>query len=271
MRRLSQQSANEFAFKSNGDVASTKDLNSQNFKNSVFYALNPSNAPHSNNGVALYLSASGMPGATSSQNLAEERAAQLYFGDTPLSGLFYRVKQGASGWNPWVSLATGMRCVGFSSTDAHTYTTSQSGFTTLETTFTRVNAANTSRFLILATINGAADDDAHATLQFYDGSGWGVPDALVGSNMGDSNARGSFGDFSIVRTSVMENKQNTQFTACILHAPKNGAGTLGYRVQVKCENSAGCYINRPMGNDGGFNTNSSRSTLLVFEVTGQMP
>jgi hypothetical protein len=37
------------------------------------------------------------------------------------------------------------------------------------------------------------------------------------------------------------------------------------------ESATGCYINRPMGNDGGFNTNSGRSSLLVYEVTGQLP
>ena len=32
-----------------------------------------------------------------------------------------------------------------------------------------------------------------------------------------------------------------------------------------CENTNGMYVNRPHGSDGGYNTNTSMSTLLVLE------
>jgi hypothetical protein len=267
MRRIARDSANNFTFKSAGDIATGQDLNSNQFANSVFYSLAPTNAPHNNNGVGMYLSTIGQP-KTAQSDATSERAAQIYFGDTPIAGLYYRVKQGTSGWHPWVSLSTGQRLVGYTTTDAQTYTTDNTGFTTLETTFTRVNPANTSRFLVIATINGAADDDAHARLEYYDGSSWSSPDALIGNTLGN---RGSFGDFSVVRAGVMENKQTVQYTATLMHAPASTSTTLGYRVRVMAENVNGCYINRPIGNDGGFNTNTSRSSLLVYEVTGQLP
>lgn len=268
MRRLSRASANNFPFKAVGDIVSTENLNSNEYRNSIFYSLNAINAPHTNNGVGMYISTFGMDGAANN-NSTDERAAQIYFGDTPASGLYYRVKQGTGGgWHPWVSLSTGQRLVGYTTTDAQTYTTDTTGFTTLETTFTRSNPSSFARFLVIATINGAADDDAHARIEYYDGSNWGVNDALVGNTLAN---RGSFGDFSVVRASVVENKQTVQYTATLLHTPASTSATLGYRVRVMAENSAGCYINRPMGNDGGFNTNTSRSSLLVYEVTGQLP
>jgi hypothetical protein len=267
MRRLARDSANNFTFKTTGDVSTGQDLNSNQFANSIFYSLAPTNAPNTNNGLGMYLSTIGQPKTTQS-DATSERAVQMYFGDTPLSGMFYRVKQGTSGWHPWVALSTGQRLVGYTTTDAQTYTTDTTGFTTLETTFLRSNPVNTSRFLVIATINGAADDDAHARLEYYDGSSWGTPDALVGNTLAN---RGSFGDFSVVRAGVLENKQTVQYTATLMHAPASTATTLGYRVRVMAENSAGCYINRPMGNDGGFNTNTSRSSLIVYEVTGQLP
>lgn len=267
MRRIARDSANNFVLRSAGDIAAGQDLNSNLFANSVFYSLGPTNAPHNNNGVGMYLSTLGQPKTTQSDAVGE-RAAQVYFGDTPLSGMYYRVKQGTSGWHPWVSLSTGHRLVGYQTTDAQSFANDGNGFTTLETTFARVNPANTSRFLIIATINGAANDDAHARLEYYDGGGWGVPDALVGNTLA---SRGSFGDFSVVRTSVMEDKQTVQYTATLIHAPASTSTSLGYRVRVMAENSAGCYINRPMGNDGGFNTNTSRSSLLVYEISGALP
>jgi hypothetical protein len=244
-----------------GDVTSAANLNDNSLRNSVFYSLNATNAPHANNGVGMYLSSHGLGG--SGDNATDERAAQLYFGDTPGSGLFYRVKQGLSGWHPWVSLSSGIRAVYFSSTSEHVYTSDQNGFTRLETTFTRTGVSS-SKFLVIATVNGAALDDAHGRIEFYDGSNWTTPDAFIGS----SAARGSFGDFSITR--VVEDKQTLQYTAVFVHAPASTATTLGYRVRLMAENTNGFWMNRPTGDDGGFNTNTGRSTLLIMELTGNI-
>ena len=120
-----------------------------------------------------------------------------------------------------------------------------------------------SKFLIIATVNGAAGDDASAVVQRYTSGSWGEPDSLRGSAADSSGFRGSFGDFSNIR--AIENKQTEQFTAVYVDQP-NTSGTIGYRVRYAAENSNGLYINRPTGTDGGFNTNSSRSTLVVFEL-----
>ncbi len=248
-----------------GDASSAVNLNDQSLRNSVFYSLNAINAPHSNNGVGMYLSSYGLGGTN--DNSTDERAAQFYFGDTPASGMFYRVKQGQAGWHPWVALSSGIKGIWHNTTNAHVFANSNDGFTTLETTFARINPSSNSKFLIFATVAGAAGDDAHARLEFYDGSNWVVPEALIGQgNTGNGYANGSFGDFSITRAT--EDKQILQFTATMLHSPSSTAGTLGYRVRVMAENSTGVYMNRPTGWDNGFNSNTSRSSIIIMEMTG---
>ena len=252
-------------FTNSGDIVSSNDLNDASYRNSVFYSLDPLNAGHTNNGVGFYLSTYGMGGT--GNNATDERAGQLYFGDTPQSGLHYRVKQGSAGWHPWVGLSTGIRGVQYVSTDVHSFTTSQSGFTALEALWNRDSASDYahSKFLIIVTANGAADDDASAVIEYYDGTNWTQPSELRGSGTGFS---GSFGDFSVVRASTVENKQTVQYTASYLHAPNSTATTIGYRVRFTCENTAGFWLNRPMATDGGYNTNFGRSSLMVFEMTG---
>ena len=151
--------------------------------------------------------------------------------------------------------------VWFANDDGHYYTTTNSGGTFLELTFTPY--ATNSKFLIIATINGAAPDDASSVLQRYTSGSWQEPDSLRGSSANSAGFRGSFGDFSVTRAT--EDKQTLQFTAVFVDQP-NTAGTIGYRVRYSAENTNGCWINRPMGTDGGYNTNSSRSTLAVFEI-----
>ena len=80
---------------------------------------------------------------------------------------------------------------------------------------------------------------------------------------GGGNYRGSFGDWSITRST--EDKQTLQYTS--VHFFDAGSNTsCGYRVRYSCENSNGMYVNRPHGSDGGYNTNTSMSTLLVLEM-----
>jgi len=152
----------------------------------------------------------------------------------------------------------------FSNDNGHNYATSQTGFTWLDTTFTPKVQGN--YFLVIATVNGAGDDDSAAVLQRYTSGSWQEPDSLRGSTADSAGFQGSFGDFSVVRSSVMENKQTVQYTAVFLDQP-NTSGTVGYRVRCSCENSSGFWSNRPMGTDGLYNTNTSRSTLLVLEIT----
>ena len=150
--------------------------------------------------------------------------------------------------------------VWYSSDDGHYYTGDQTGGTFLSLTFTPYSQG--SKFLIMATVNGAAGDDASAVVQRYASSTWSEVDPLRGSASG-SGFRGSFGDFSNIR--AIEDKQTEQFTAVYIDQP-NVSGTIGYRVRYAAENSSGLWVNRPRGTDGGFNTNSSRSTLVVFEL-----
>ena len=144
------------------------------------------------------------------------------------------------------------------------YTTTNGGSTFLQTTFTPHSDAN--RHLIMATVNGAANDDASGVLERYSGGSWGTDDNLRGAQGpgGGGNFRGSFGDWSSVRASSMEDKQTAQFTAIYeFDFPSTNSG---YRVRYTCENTGGLYLNRPRGSDGGYNTNTSRSSLVVFEL-----
>jgi len=141
------------------------------------------------------------------------------------------------------------------------FVNNQTGTTFLETTFTPY--ASNSKFLIMATVNGAAGDDASGVLQRFTSGSWSEPDSLRGSAGSSSGFRGTFGDWSVTRG--VEDKQTLQFTAVFVDQP-NAAGTIGYRVRVAAENVNGLWVNRSTGTDGQFNTNSSRSTIVVFEL-----
>lgn len=143
------------------------------------------------------------------------------------------------------------------------YTTNTSGNTFLQTTFTMHSGAN--KHIVICTVNGAATDDASGKVEYYTGSSWAESGSLMGATGpgGGGNYRGSFGDWSITRAT--ENKQTLQYTS--VHFFDAGSNTsCGYRVRYSCENSNGMYVNRPHGSDGGYNTNTSMSTLLVLEM-----
>ena len=108
-------------------------------------------------------------------------------------------------------------------------------------------------------------EDASGKVEFYTGSSWAESGRLLGATGpgGGGNYRGSFGDWSITRST--EDKQTLQYTS--VHFFDAGSNTsCGYRVRYSCENSNGMYVNRPHGSDGGYNTNTSMSTLLVLEM-----
>ena len=144
------------------------------------------------------------------------------------------------------------------------YTTSQSGSTFLQTTFAPHSDAN--RHLVIATVNGAANDDATAVIEKYSGGSWGTDDNLRGATGpgGSGEFRGSFGDFSVVRATTVEDHQTVQYTASFIY--DFSSGTVGYRVRYTCENTGGFYTNRSRDTDGGYNTNTSISTLIVLEL-----
>ena len=144
------------------------------------------------------------------------------------------------------------------------YTTNTSGNTFLQTTFTMHSGAN--KHIVICTVNGAATDDASGKVEYYTGSSWAESGSLMGATGpgGGGNYRGSFGDWSVSRASAMEDKQTCQWTAIYeFDFPSTNSG---YRVRYTCENTGGLYLNRPRGSDGGYNTNTSRSSLFVLEL-----
>ena len=147
--------------------------------------------------------------------------------------------------------------VWFTSDASHNYANNQTGFTWLEITFTP--AYTNSKFLIICTIAGAAADDAHGYIERYTSGSWSRPSSMVGTN----DYPGSWGDWSITRAT--EDKQILQYSAVYIDQP-NTSGVIGYRARNTCENTAGFYSNRSMGWDGGYNSNTSRSTMMIMEI-----
>ncbi len=88
-----------------GDLTVSGNYDNNNLANSVIYQNGaPSNAAQVYNGMVLYLSSDGLGGTHNDPT--NERALQLYAGDTAGSGMYFRVKQGTSGWHRWKSLQT---------------------------------------------------------------------------------------------------------------------------------------------------------------------
>lgn len=92
----------QFNFANIGGITSADNYDSID-PNSVFYAQGAVvNHPLSYNGMGMYLSTRGL--GTAHDDTANDRALQLYAGDVPESGIYYRVKQGTSGWHRWKNL-----------------------------------------------------------------------------------------------------------------------------------------------------------------------
>ena len=144
------------------------------------------------------------------------------------------------------------------------FTTTTSGSTFLEMTFNTHTTA--SKHIVFATVNGSANDDASGYIEYYNNGSWQTRDELRGASGpgGGGNFRGSFGDWSVSRSSAMEDKQTCQWTA--IYEFDFPSTLSGYRVRYTAENTGGLHINRPRGSDGGYNTNTSRSSLLVLEL-----
>jgi hypothetical protein len=96
---------NSFVFKNSGTIGAGSNWDDASLRNSILYqdaGASVSNAPNVNNGVGLYISSYGAGGVH--DDATNERAGQLYFGDTRASGVYSRVRQGSAGWHEWVKL-----------------------------------------------------------------------------------------------------------------------------------------------------------------------
>lgn len=253
------------------ELATTDDWNNTTPNAVGYYAgggVTSNNGGFSNNGVYMYLSTRFLD--SGADNATDERAAQLYFGDTiqPGSGgVHYRVKQGSAvGWHDWGRILTSVSKgavvqTAFDTTDAITQTTSQSGFTALEAALTPTR--NNSRMLVIANVYGSAGDDAHAWLEYKIGSGsWTRNTNLNGQYAGGM----AMGDYSILRSISEQDQQVGMGTSVIWHP--NTTSEVRIRVICSCENTAGFNLNIGQSRDTAnvYNNCTSKSTLVIQEI-----
>jgi hypothetical protein len=220
-----------------------------------------------NNGVAWYLSTIDQGGTH--DDSTNERAAQIYFGDTNSyanAGLHYRVKQGTYGWHDWGRILTSVSRgaiiqTQYAGTDAITYTTSPSGFQALKVDITPNHTE--SKLLVIGNIYGSANDDAHAWLEYRIGGGaWQRNTNLNGAY----NSGAAFADFSSIR-SLAEPDQQTGFGTSVVFHP-NTTSLVEIRVMFSAENTNGAVLNIGMSRDtaSSYNNTTTKSTLVVQEI-----
>jgi hypothetical protein len=225
-----------------------------------------------NNGVYLSLSTRLLDGTH--DDTTDERAAQLYFGDTHQTesggGIYYRVRQGTAGgsptWHDWArimssrSRGTVVQTV-HTSTNAHTFTSSQSGFTALEAGLTPLHTS--SRILITAALHGSANDDAHAYLEYKIGTGSWIKDTALN---GDGTYGAAFGDYSVLRSFSEPDQTMSSSTSVMFHP--NTTSEVRIRVRPAAENTNGFWMNIGQANDTSvnFNNNRMKSTLTIQEI-----
>jgi len=158
-------------------------------------------------------------------------------------------------------LGAGIIQTAFHSTDAITYTTSQSGFTALEASYTPVLASH--RCLVISNVYGAALDDAHAWLEYKIGTGSWTRNTELN---GQYNSGMAMGDFSSIR-SVSEPDQQTGFGTSVIWSP-NTTETVSVRVICSAENTNGFALNIGTSRDtaASYNNTTSKSTLVLQEI-----
>ena len=149
----------------------------------------------------------------------------------------------------------------FDTTDAVTYTTSQSGFTALEAALTPTR--NNSRMLVISNVYGAAGDDAHAWLEYKIGSGSWTRNTNLN---GQYNSGMAMGDFSIVRAISEPDQQVAAGTSVIWHP--NTTSEVRIRVICSAENINGFSLNIGQSRDTGnsYNNATAKSTLVIQEI-----
>jgi len=253
--------------RTSGTLTSNEDYNTIEPNSFGYQTESPANKASNNNGVIWYLSTIDQQGLH--DDATDERAAQMYFGDTNSylnGGLYYRVKQGVTGWHNWGRILTSVSRgaviqTQYASTDAITYTTSQSGFEALKVDITP-NYAD-SRLLVIGNIFGSANDDAHAWLEYRIGGGaWQRNTNLNGSYNGGA----AFGDFSSIRSFSEPDQQVHSGTSVVWHP--NTTSLVETRVIFSAENTNGASLNIGTSRDtaAAYNNTTMKSTLVVQEI-----
>ena len=244
--------------------------NSVSVINSTF-----SGNPYTNVGVGVDFSTEGQ-GYSAYEGL-EQRGVQLYFGDTQ-GQTFLRKRQGsdsgAAYWHPWERIVTskapsdpnkygGVIQVRGTNTNAITRTTSPSGFEALKTGLYPHHVGN--QILVMGTIYGSANDDAHAWLEYRINSGGWVRNTTLN---GTYNSGAAFGDFSIIR-GFAEPDQQVGFSTHVTFNP-NTTGHVEVRVMCSCENTGGFNLNIGTSRDtsGSYNNTTTKSSLVLMEIAG---
>lgn len=260
-----------FLVKTYGGAIQPTDYNTLK-PNSISYTIGNGtvpNHPANNNAIVQYWSTED--NIATGIATADERAVQLYYGDTysyAASGFMYRVKQGTYGWHDWARVMTSKSegaviQTKFAGTDAITYTSSQSGFEAMRVSITPNHT--TSKLLVMGTIYGAALDDSHAWLEYnIGGAGWTRDSNLNGGYNGGA----AFADFSITR-GINEPDQQVGFSTHVLFAP-NTTSTVEIRVICSAENTNGFSMNIGTSRDtaSSYNNTTTKSTLVVQEIAG---
>ena len=233
------------------------------------------NQPYSNTGIALDYSSYGLGTNAFTDDDLDQRGVQIYHGDT-YGQTFIRRRQGQVGgvpeWHEWERVITskapsqsgvygGVVQVRGTSTNAITQTTSQAGFEAMKTSLTPHHAGN--HILVMGTVYGSANDDAHAWLEYRINSGSWVRNSDLN---GTYNSGAAFADFSITR-SFSEPDQQVGFSTHAIFNP-NTTNLVEVRVICSAENSNGFNLNIGTSRDtaGSYNNTTTKSTLVLMEL-----
>ena len=249
--------------------------------NSVGYYAAGSNATNrgfSNNGMLMSVSTHFLD--ANDDNATDERAAQLYFGDTnnittqaggSTGGFWYRPKQGTTGYHRWGRVPissmsnTVIQCMstnysGFAST------TSQSGITFADLDMSPIHTD--SYILVVAHVNGHSQDDSEANLEYNKTNtsgtetGWTRDDKLNGNG-----TRKCIGDFAWAHNS---NNGNHHCATSILADFGTDMKRIRVRIRASAENNTqgGMFVNTGKGGNstGGYNFDTAKCTLTMYEI-----
>ena len=145
------------------------------------------------------------------------------------------------------------------STDAETSTTSSSGFEAMRLAITP--KFQNSKIIIMGTVYGSGNDDAHSWLEYSIGGGaWQRNTLLNGDRVGGI----AFGDVSITRAVGEKTIQVGGSTH--LFVSFNTLSVVEIRVMCAAENTGGFWLNSGSAYNGIFNDTSTKSTLIAMEV-----
>jgi hypothetical protein len=145
-----------------------------------------------------------------------------------------------------------------------TFTTSQSGFEALRCTLTPTTA--NSKFLVIGNVYGAANDDAHAWIEYRIGGGAWVRNTVFN---GEFAGGAAFADFSYaIEDTGDTNDAQTGYGTCVLWSP-NTSQTVD--VRVICSDEGGGFalnIGRSRDTATSYNNTTTKSSLIMMEIAG---